>query len=70
MKVQRNLSGIYMRYQNPETKKWENWCFEDLPRQEQLSILAGKEQYWILSLTLALAEKLNDIGNQLDLIAE
>jgi hypothetical protein len=59
-----------VRYKNPETKKTENWCFEDLPRKEQLNILAGKEESWILSLALALAEKLNDIGDQLDLIAE
>ena len=70
MKVQRNLSGIYMKYENPETKKTENWCFEDLPRQEQLNILAGKDSQWIFTLALELADKLNDIGDQLDLIAE
>ena len=70
MKVQRNLSGILVRYKNPETKKTENWCFEDLPRQEQLSILAGKDESFIIGMALALAEKLNDIGDQLDLIAE
>ena len=70
MKVQRNLSGIFVRYKNPETEKYENWCFEDLPRQEQLNILAGKESSWILSLAIELANKLNDIGDQLDLKVE
>ena len=70
MKVQRNLSGVFVRYYNPETNKMENWCFEDLPRQEQLSILAGKDESFIIGMALSLADKLNDIGDQLDLKSE
>jgi len=70
MKVQRNLSGIYMSYQNPETKKWEYWCFEDLPHQEQMNILASYDSQAVLRLAIILADKLNDIGDQLNLIAE
>ena len=67
MKIQRNLSGVYIRFKNPETGKNENRCFEDLPHQEQLSLLASKEQSWILSLVIALADTINKIGDELDL---
>jgi len=30
MKERIELSGVYFRVQNPETKKWESVCFEDL----------------------------------------
>jgi hypothetical protein len=59
-----------MKYENPETKKTENWCFEDLPRKEQSNLLLGKGQSWVISLALALSDKLNDIGDQLDLKVE
>ena len=70
MKTQRNLSGIYVRFKNPETDKWENRCFEDLPPEEQSSLLAGKEKEWILSLATALADTINKIGDELDLYSE
>lgn len=69
MKTQRNLSGIYVRFKNPETDKWENRCFEDLSRQEQLNHLAGEEQSYILRLAMTLADTINRIGDELDLEA-
>lgn len=70
MKPQRNLSGIYIRFKNPETNEYENRCFEDLPHEEQLNLLAGKEQSWVLSLAIQLADTINKIGEELNLETE
>lgn len=35
LKTKRSLSGIYVKFDNPETKQTENRCFEDLPENEQ-----------------------------------
>jgi hypothetical protein len=67
MKTARNLSGIKVRFKNPETNTYENRCFEDLPHQEQLNLLAGKEQSWILSLAIDLADTLNRIGEEFNI---
>ena len=70
MKTQRNLSGIYIRFKNPETNEFENRCFEDLPHMEQLGLLAKKDQSWIISLAISLADALNTIGEQFDIVKE
>ena len=33
--ARRDLSGIFFRYRNPETARFENRTFEDLPESEQ-----------------------------------
>jgi hypothetical protein len=69
--MKRNLSGIYFRYQNPENKKWENWCFEDLPEVEQDKILfANDNPDWLRSLAKSLAIKLTELGEHFDIVAE
>ncbi len=70
MKQKRSLSGIYFRYQNPESGKWENWCFEDLSEEKQDEYLASKNHEWTQSLAKQLANTLNKIGDQLDLTTE
>jgi hypothetical protein len=70
MKTKRSLSGIYFRYQNPENNKWENWCFEDLPEEEQNKIIDVNTIEWLKSMIKILSNRLNDIGNQLDLTTE
>lgn len=70
MKTQRNLSGIYVRYQNPQSGEWENWCFEDLSEEKQDEFLASKNLEWTQSLAKQLAYTLNKIGNQFGLTNE
>ena len=70
MKTQRNLSGIYFRFQNPETKEWENRTFEDLPESDQDKYMLGRGAEWLMSLAKQLANTLNEIGDQFDFIKE
>jgi len=70
MKERRNLSGIYFRSQNPESGKWENVVFEDLSEEEQNKKLESGDRKWVESLAKQLANTINDIGNQLDLVKE
>lgn len=44
---QRSVSGIYFRYQNPDTQKLENWTFEDLPEEKQNEILDSKDHEFV-----------------------
>jgi hypothetical protein len=65
MKTKRNLSGITCRVHR-EGKK-VNVCFEDLDHAEQLKLLATKDQSWILSLAISLADTLNEIGEEFNI---
>lgn len=63
MRKPRNLSGVYFRYQNPENNKWENWCFEDLPEEEQRKKMEGRDVEWIKSLITYMWETFNKLMN-------
>jgi len=67
-KVKRSISGIYFRYKNGES--WENWCFEDLPADEQDDILRNKSHEFIVGLAKILADTINNLCDQLDLTRE
>lgn len=68
--MQRNISGIYFRYQNPDTGKWENWAFEDLPEEAQKEILETKNVEFIKGLAIAMAKRLKEIAEQFDIVSE
>ena len=68
-KTERGLSGIWFRYQDPETNKWGNRVFEDLPRDKQEEYLKGKSKEWIESLAIQLGDTITKIGNDLDLMS-
>jgi len=70
MKKRRNLSGIYFRYQDSETKEWGNICFEDLPIDTQLEYMKGNSREWVESLVIKLADTLNTIGEQFNIETE
>ena len=70
MKTKRSLSGIYFRHQNPETKRWENWCFEDLQEDEQTKILDHYEPSAIKKMVIHLANIINDIGEATGITSE
>jgi hypothetical protein len=61
MRKPRNLSGVYFRYQNPETDKWENWCFEDLPEKEQHKKMEDREIEWVKSLITHMWDTFNKL---------
>jgi hypothetical protein len=69
MKTKRELSGIYFRSQNSETGKWDNVVFEDLTEEEQDKRMEGKSEEWLKSLAKQLANTINSIGDQFDIMA-
>lgn len=70
MKYKRNLSGIYFRSKNEETGKWDNVVFEDLTEEEQDKQMNGRSEEWIKSLAKQLANTLNNIGEQFDILSK
>jgi hypothetical protein len=70
MKTQRNLSGIYFRAKNEETGKWDNITFEDLSEEEQDKRLDGRDTEWVKSLAKQLANTINRIAEQFDIISD
>ena len=69
MKTKRNLSGIYFRAKNEETGKFDNVVFEDLTTEQQDEIMNDRPLEWLKSLSKQLADTINNIGNQFDLIS-
>jgi len=70
MKTKRNLSGIYFRSENKDTGKWENTCFEDLTEAEQDRHMLNRGDEWVKSLAKQLADTLNRISEQFDLMSD
>ena len=69
MKTRRNLSGIYFRSKNEETGGYENVVFEDLTREQQDKMMEGRNVEWLKNLAIQLADTLNSIGDQLDIVS-
>ena len=67
MKTKRNLSGVYFRVENSEGK-FENVCIEDLTRDQQKEVIKGKNEEWIHNLIFILADSLNEVGDEFDII--
>lgn len=70
LKEARGISGIYFRFQNPETLKWENRVFEDLPESEQDRVMKERDAEWIKELAKILARKLYSICEQFDITTQ
>ncbi len=70
MKERRNLSGIFFRSLNEKTKKWDNVVFEDLSEEEQDRVMNDRSEEWLKSLAKQLANTLNKIGDQFDILSE
>lgn len=69
MKEKRDVSGIYFRFQNPKSEKWENWVFEDLPELKQDEILTKANKVFVENLCKMLANKINEICERFDITA-
>lgn len=65
-----NLSGVYFRYQDKETGKYENCCFEDLPRDKQEEYCKNRSVEWLTGMVLALADTLKQVGDEFGLTTE
>lgn len=64
--ARRDLSGIFFRYRNPETGRFENRTFEDLPESEQDRVMADRDGPWLRSLAKRLAHVLREVGDLCD----
>lgn len=58
---------MFFRYKNPETDKFENVCFEDLPVSEQKEILNKAKPEFVQGIALRLAEVLKEVGDAFDI---
>ena len=70
MKTKRNLSGIYFKWFNDDEQNWEPRCFEDLPEEVQDHYMKDRDIGWVKSLAKQLANTLNEIGEQFDIMKE
>jgi len=67
--MQRNISGVYFRFQNPESERWENRVFEDLPKEKQREILDSKEPEFVKNMALIMAKKLKELADEFDIVS-
>ena len=65
--MKRNLDGLYFRVQR--NGKWENVCFSDLTVEEIEEVSKDRDTNWWKQVALHLKERLNDIGEQFDIVA-
>lgn len=63
--IQRNLDGCYFRVER--NGKYENVCFSDLTNQERNKVCEGKSVEWLMGLAFHLADRLQAIGEELDI---
>lgn len=65
--MNRNLDGCYFRVLRDG--KWESVCFSDLTPEERDGV-SRKASSWWKSLAYHLADRLQEIGEQFDIIRE
>lgn len=64
----RNLDGVYFRVRR--NGKWQNVCFTDLTIEERDDVCEGRSAEWFKSLAYHLADRIQRIGEELDLVME
>lgn len=64
--MKRNLDGVCFRVKRDE--KWEDICFTDLTQDERHFILEGKSDGWLKSMVLHLANVIESIGEDFDIV--
>lgn len=64
----RDLDGAYFRVERDG--KWQNICFSDLTETERNKIMGNKGVPWLMEMANHLAERLHDLGDQLDIRGE
>ena len=68
MKTKRNLSGIWFFRKNSLEELPERICFEDMEFNEQIKTIQNMEREKLISLSIQLADTLNNIDEQFDII--
>lgn len=63
--VKRGLDDIFFRVERDG--KWQNVCFTDMTVDEQKEVMKGRNEVWLSSLALRLAEVVRDIGDSFDI---
>lgn len=58
--MKRNLDGYYFRVHR--NGRWQNICFTDLTLDEKKQIMKDKDDVWLQSLALGLADVIREIG--------
>lgn len=66
--MNRNLDGIYFRVKRNE--KYENVCFSDLTESEREEICKDRPAEWYKSVAYHLADRLQTIGNYLNIVGD
>ena len=64
------LSGVYIRFQNPNTGEYENRVFEDLPESAMRSTLEGRSEGWLKELAITMAKCLHTIADDFHIYAK
>lgn len=67
--MQRNLSWIFFRSKLPDWTWW-NVCFEELPREQQESILRTRTEEWKDYLIFWLCHVINYIWEECNILKE
>ena len=70
MKTKRNLSGIYFRAFNDDDDKWDSIAFEDLDEKQQDKCMKERDIEWHKRMIKLLADTLNEIGEQFDIVKD
>ena len=65
--VERQLDGIFFRIKR--NGEYKNICFSDMTRDEIDRVIGDKPSAWWKAVAIHLAECLNEIGRQLDIVA-
>lgn len=64
--MNRNLDGCYFRI--CRNGKWQNICFSDLTKSERELALDGRNTEWVKSLCNILADTIQNIGEEFNLV--
>lgn len=66
--MNRNLDGLYFRIERDG--KWQDICFTDLTWQERDKVMANCSKEWLVSVVNYLADCIQGIGEEFDLVRE
>lgn len=66
--MKRNIDGTYFRVKRG--KMWENVCFTDMTQEERNFVLEGRSEEWLKSMVLHLADVIESIAEEFDLVRE
>lgn len=66
--VKRNLDSVFFRVKTENG--FGNVCFSDMTEEQQEEVMEGRSEEWLRSMCKILAQRLRQIGDELDLVAE